>query len=131
MAVLYLSGVLEDGVTVRDPSVPINPRQSLEIIQHTTNQIVIQVTNPGGVPLPAVGELILTVKQKPQDEPALARLVGTWTPMLGAGKAIFSWTILTMRDVPWGWYTYDVRLVNGAEVNIVIPASPFRLSPTV
>ena len=131
MAVLYLTGVLEDGVTPRSPDVPVNPRQELEVIQHTTNQIVMQATNPGGVPLPGIGELILTVKQKPQDEPSLARLVGTWTPMLGAGKAIFSWTAATMNSLPWGRYVYDVKLVNGSDVQVLVPASPFRLAPAV
>lgn len=131
MAVLYLTGVLEDGNTERAPEVPVNPRQSLDVIQRTTNQIVLYATNPAGMPIPATGDLILTVKQKPQDEPALARLVGTWTPMLGAGKAIFSWTTATMADQPWGRYVYDVRLVNGSEVNMLIPASPFILSPAV
>lgn len=131
MAVLYLIGVLEDGVTPRSPEVPENVRQELAITQATTAQVILAAMNPGGVPLPPVGELILTVKQKPQDEPALARLVGTWTPMLGAGKAIFSWTTSTMAGLPWGRYVYDVKLVNGPEVDVLVPASPFRLAPAV
>lgn len=130
MAVTYLTGVVEDG-SERAIWVPANPRVELSAIQGTTNQFVIQVVSPGGVPVPAVGELILTIKQKPQDEPALARLVGTWTPMLGAGTAILSWASTTMRDNPWGRYVYDVRLVNGSDVQVVIPASPFRLAPAV
>ena len=131
MAVIYMTGVLEDGTTPRAAWLPVNTRAELALIQATSSQLVIQVTNPGGVPVPAVGELILTIKQKPQDEPALVRLVATWTPMLGAGTAIFSWTSTTMRDSAWGRYVYDVRLVNGSEVNMVIPASPFRLEPAV
>lgn len=131
MAVLYLLGVLEDGVTPRSPEVPPNVRQELMITQASTAQVILAAMNPGGVPLPPVGELILTVKQKPQDEPALARLVGTWTPMLGAGKAIFSWTRTTMSGLPWGRYVYDVKLVNGTEVDILVPASPFVLAPAV
>lgn len=131
MAVIYLTGVYEDGVTPRAPWVPENVRQELALTQATSNQIIIQVSNPGGVPVAALGELILTVKQKPQDEPALARLVGTWTPMLGAGTAMFTWPRLTMDGQPWGRYVYDVKWVNGSEVNVVIPASPFRLAPAV
>lgn len=131
MAVIYLTGVYEDGVTPRAPWVPENVRQELALTQATSNQIIVQVTNPGGVPVTALGELILTVKQKPQDEPALARLVGTWTPMLGAGVALFSWTRLTMDGQAWGRYVYDVKWVNGSEVNVVVPASPFRLVPAV
>lgn len=131
MAVMYLLGVLEDGVTERAFGVPVNTRQELSIIQATSAQIVLNAVNPAGVALPAVGDLVLTIKQKPQDEPALARLEGTWTPMLGAGKAIFSWSRTTMAGLPWGRYVYDVRLVNGEEVNMLIPASPFILAPAV
>lgn len=131
MSVLYLTGVLEDATIERAPEVPVNPRQTLDIIQRTTNQIILSATDPAGLPLPAIGDLILTIKQKPQDEPSLARLVGTWTPMLGPGKAIFSWTTATMAQAAWGRYVYDVRLVNGSEVNMLIPASPFILSPAV
>lgn len=131
MAVLYLTGVLFDGSPAIDPSVPHNPRMELEIIQGTSNQIVCRITNPTGDPVAPVGDVILAVKQKPGDEPALAYLEGTWTPMLGPGTAVLSWPATTMRFQAWGRYVYDVRLVNGSEVNMLIPASPFRLSPAV
>lgn len=131
MAVLYLSGVLFDGAPATDPAVPYNPRVSLEIIQHTSNQIVCRVVNPAGVPVAPVGTLALTVKQKPGDDAALAYLEGTWAPLLGPGTAVFSWAATTMRYQPWGWYVYDVKLTNGPDVNMVVPASSFRLAPAV
>ena len=131
MAVLYLTGVLQDGSPATDPAVPHNPRAELEIIQGTTNQIVCRVVNPSGAPVPPVGTLTLTVKQKPGDEPALAELDGTWTPLLGPGTAVLTWAANAMRYIPWGRYVYDVRLVNGTDIDMVIPASPFRLSPAV
>ena len=131
MAVLYLAGVLFDGTRATDPKIPSeNPRMSLEVIQGTSNQIVCRITNPAGDPVAPVGDVILTVKQKPQDEP-LALLEGTWAPLLGPGTAVFSWATSTMRYSPWGWYVYDVRLENGESVDVVIPASGFRLAPAV
>lgn len=131
MAVLYLTGVLLDGSPATDLGVPANPRMALEVIQGTSNQLVCRITNPAGVPIAPVGDVVLTVKQKPQDEVALARLEGTWTPLLGPGTAVFSWTPTTMQYMSWGRYLYDVRVVNGGEVNMVIPASAFHLAPAV
>jgi hypothetical protein len=131
MAVLYLSGVLEDGTTPRSPLVPVNPRTELEIIQHSSAQIIVRITNPANVPVPSTGTVVLTVKQKPQDGEALAQLAGTWVPSLGPGVALFSWTPATMSTPPWGRYTYDIKLTVGTEVNYIVPASPFRLSPAL
>lgn len=131
MAVQYLIGVLQDGSPHTDPQVPTNPRAELEVIQGTTNQLVCRITNPAGDPVAPVGVVSLRVKQKPGDEPALALLEGTWTPLLGPGTVVLSWTATTMSGIPWGRYVYDVRLTNGSDVNMVIPASPFRLSPAV
>jgi len=131
MSVLYLTGVLYDGSPSNDPTVPANPRACLEIIQGTSNQIVCRIVAPSGNPIPPVGTLTLTVKQKPGDEMSLAALEGIWTPLLGPGTAIVSWPSTTMRTMPWGWYTYDVKLTNGSDVNAVIPLSPFRLAPAV
>ena len=130
MAVLYLSGVLEDGTT-RSPLVPVNPRAELEIIQHTSAQIIVRVTDPANIPIPSTGTMVLTVKQKPQDEHTLAQLTGSWYPLLGPGVAMFSWVKTTMNNNPWGRYIYDVKLTVGSEVNVVIPASPFRLAPAL
>ena len=130
MAVLYLSGVLEDGSN-RSPLVPVNPRAELEVIQHTSAQIIVRVTDPANMPIPSTGVMVLTVKQKPQDEMALAQLTGSWYPLLGPGVAMFSWVKTTMSTLPWGRYIYDVKLTVGAEVNVVIPASPFRLAPAL
>ncbi len=66
MAVLYLSGVLEDGSN-RSPLVPVNPRAELEVIQHTSAQIIVRVTDPANMPISSTGTMVLTVKQKPQD----------------------------------------------------------------
>lgn len=131
MSVHYISGVLEDGTTPRSPLVPVNPRTSLEIIQHSSAQIIVRITNPANVPVPSEGAVVLTVKQKPQDGEALAHLTATWVPSLGAGVALFSWTTSTMSTPPWGWYTYDVKLTVGTDVNFVVPASPFRLAPAL
>lgn len=131
MSVHYISGVLEDGTTPRSPLVPVNPRTSLEIIQHSSAQIIVRITNPANVPVPSEGAVVLTVKQKPQDGEALAQLTGTWVPSLGAGVALFSWATSTMSTPPWGWYTYDVKLTVGTDVNFVVPASPFRLAPAL
>ena len=131
MSVHYLSGVLEDGITSRSPLVPVNPRTSLEIIQHSSAQIIVRITNPANVPVPSTGAVVLTVKQKPQDEPALAQLAGVWTPLLGPGVAIFSWPKTTMQTVPWGRYAYDVKLTVGTDVNVVVPLSPLHLAPAL
>jgi hypothetical protein len=131
MAVIHLIGVLEDGSKPIDPSVPENPRVELAIIKGTSAQLVLKAVTRSGVPITPVGTLTLTVKQKPEDMPPLAQLTGTWTPMLGAGTAVFAWASTHMRDVPWGRYTYDIKLVNGSEVNVLIPASPFGLMPAV
>ena len=131
MAVLYLTGVLEDGTTERSPLVPPNPRTALEINQHSTAQIVVRITNPANIPIPSEGTLVLAVKQKPQDEPALAQLTGTWTPLLGPGVAMFSWPKTTMQTMPWGKYVYDVKLTKDGEVNVVVPLSPLHLAPTL
>ena len=130
MAVLYLTGVLYDGSPPTDPTVPPNPRTELEIIQGTTNQIVCRVVTPSGAPVAPVGTLTMTVKQKPGDE-ALAVLTGTWTPLLSPGTAVLTWTATTMRYQQWGRYVYDVKLVNGDAIDMVVPASPFRLAPAV
>lgn len=130
MAVLYLSGVLENGIT-RSPLVPVNSRMELEIIQHSSAQIIVRVTDPANMPIDSTGTLVLTVKQKPQDEMPLAQLTGSWYPLLGLGVAMFSWAKTTMNTLPWGRYIYDVKLTVGAEVNVVIPASPFRLAPAL
>lgn len=130
MAVLYLTGVLDDG-TPRSPSVPVNPRVELSIIHKSRAQVVIRITNTAGVPIPSEGTLTLTVKQKPQDGESLALLNGTWTPNLGPGVAMFAWTPTTMPYSPWGRYVYDVKLVNGEAVDFVVPASPFRLEPAL
>lgn len=130
MSVLYLTGVLDDG-TPRSPSVPVNPRAELAIIHKSRAQVVIRITNTAGVPIASEGTLTLTVKQKPQDGEALAQLTGVWTPDLGPGVAMFSWAPTTMPYSPWGRYVYDVKLVNGAAVDFVVPASPFRLEPAL
>jgi len=130
MAVLYLTGVLEDG-TPRSPAVPVNPRAELSVIHRSRAQVVIRIAHTAGVPIPSEGTLTLTVKQKPQDESALALLTATWTPELGMGVAMFSWTPTTMNFSPWGRYVYDVKLVNGDAVDFVVPASPFRLEPAL
>lgn len=130
MAVLYVTGVLEDG-TPRASDVPVNPRVELAINKGSSNQIVLRVVNAGGVPAAPVGTLTLTVAQKPGDYPPLAQLAGTWTPMLGPGTAVFGWAKTAMADVAWGRYLYDIRLSNGDEVSFVVPASPFRLMPAV
>lgn len=131
MAVFYLAGVLEDGTTPRSPLVPVNPRAELEIIQHSSAQIIVRITNPANVPIPSTGTVVLTVKQKPQDGEALAQLTGTWVLSLGPGVAMFSWTPATMATPPWGRYAYDVKLTVGSEVNYVVPVSPFRLAPAL
>lgn len=131
MSVIHLIGVLEDGTKPIDPSVPENPRVELAIIKGTSCQIVLKAVTRSGVPVAPVGTMTLTVKQKPEDMPALAQLVGTWTPMLGAGTAVFTWAASAMRDYAWGRYVYDVKLANGAEVDVLIPASPFRLMAAV
>lgn len=131
MAVLYLTGVLYDGSPATDPSVPANPRMMLEVIQGTTNQIVCRIVNPMGEPVPPVGTISMRIKQKPGDEPALAYLEGTWTPLLGPGTVVMTWPAGGMSTLPWGWYVYDVRLTKGSEMDVVVPASPFRLAPAV
>ncbi len=131
MAVIHLIGVLEDGTKPIDPSVPENPRVELAITKGTTAQLVLRAVTRSGVPVTPVGTLTLTIKQKPEDLPALAQLSGTWTPMLGAGTAVFTWASTAMRDSAWGRYVYDIKLTNGSDVNVLIPASPFRLMPLV
>lgn len=131
MATVYLTGVLEDG-SPPSPSVPRNPREQLAVTQASSTTIIVKSTNAAGVPLPATGTLALTIKQRPNDEPPLAQLVGTWTPSLGAGVAVFSFTPTTMQNAQWGRYLYDVRLTTtGGVVNRLIEASPFLLRPAI
>ena len=131
MAVLYLWGVLEDGTTIRSPAVPANPRAELSIIQHSSAEVVLRITNPAGLPVDSTGTVMLTIKQKPQDGETLASLTGAWAPELGPGVARFTWLPATMNYNPWGRYIYDIKLTVGSEVNYVVPASPFRLAPAV
>lgn len=130
MAVIYLTGVLDDGVTVRDPAVPVNPRVLLEITQECSARVVVRVVNPGGVPIPTqgAGTFLLTVKKRPQDLPALATLTGTTGP---ENVVEFTFAASTLRGVPWGRYCYDIRLSQGAEQNLLIPTSPLQLLPAV
>lgn len=130
MAVIYLTGVVEDGTSLA-ASVPANPRVELALTQGSSNQVVMRVVTSGGVPVPPVGVLTLTVAQKPGDFPPLAQLTGTWTPMLGPGTAVFGWAKSTMLGNAWGRYLYDVRLSNGEEMSFVVPSSPFRLMPAI
>lgn len=129
MAVVYLTCVLEDGVTPRHPLVPSNVRTTLEVTQGTTTQVVVRVLNPGGAPV-GDGTLQLTVARGPYEQP-LAALAGTWAAWLGIGVAIFSVVPSTFAGVEWGRYVYDVKLTRGAAVDTVMPASPFVLAPAL
>lgn len=131
MAVIYLTGVLEDGTTVRDPAVPVNPRVALELTQECSARIRLTVTNPAGVPVPSSGSLILTVKKRPQDIPALATVSGSWDGSFGPGVAQFDVSPTTLRGLEWGRYCYDIRLSQGGTQNLVIPTSPLQLLPAV
>ena len=129
---IFLVGVLEDGTTVRDPLVPENPRQSLAFPQSETVRLVVRVTNPAGVPVPAEGTAVLTVKKRPQDYPPLASLTGTWDSSLGSGVLRFDVASTTFRGVEFGRYVYDVVVTSalGARAT-VIPASPRTLLAAV
>lgn len=129
MAVTYLTCVLEDGVTPRHPLVPVNVRTTLEYAQGSTTQVICRVLDPGGVPV-TTGTLQLTVARGPGELP-LAQLSAAWAPYLGLGIAIASFVPTTLADVPWGRYIYDIKLTSSGTVNVVMPASPFVLQPSV
>ncbi len=132
MAVVYLTGVLEDGTTQAD-GVPENPRATLTVTQGTTTQVVLRATTEGGVPLSSAdGTLTLTVKKRPGDEPALVQLVGSWTPFTAPGTALFTFTATSLNGLEWGRYVYDIRITSGGgAINRLIPASPFVVAPAV
>lgn len=129
MAVTYLTCVLEDGVTPRHPLVPVNVRTTLEVQQGGTTQVICRVLDPGGVPV-TDGDLELTVARAPGELP-LAQAEGAWTPYLGLGVAIFTLLPGAFSQTAWGRYLYDVKLTRGVAVDIVMPASPFVLQPSV
>lgn len=129
MAVVYLTGVLEDGTQPRPKTVPANTRQTLAVTQGASTQIVLQVTTAAGVPV-TDGDLQLRVRLAPGDEPLLLT-PGIWQPMLGAGMAMFAILPTNFQGYQWGRYIYDVKLDRDGDVNFVVPASPFVLQPAV
>jgi len=132
MAVIYLTGVLEDGTTVRSPAVPSNPRVALELTQDCSATLRLTVVNPAGVPVPSTGTLALTIKKRPQDIPAVAIISGAWDGSAGPGVAQFDIPPSALHGYEWGRYCYDIRLSQGAGTqNLVIPTSPLQLLPAV
>lgn len=130
MAVVYLTGVLEDGATP-DPAVPANPRELLAVTQGTSTQVFVRCVTRGGVPLPAEGAITLRVKQQPGDVVPVAQLVGVWSPLTGPGVAVFSCLPATFAGAQWGRYLYDVTLDRAGVVNRLLQASPFLLRPAI
>lgn len=128
MAVVYLTGVLEDGSTP-SPAVPANPRELLAVTQASTTTVFLKCVTRSGVPVTS-GTLTLRVKQKPGDE-ALATLPGTWVPLVGPGVASFTFTPTMFAGVQWGRYLYDIALWQDGVVNRLIEASPFLLRPAI
>lgn len=127
MAMAFLTGVLEDGST-RGRMTPDNVRQTLAVTQGATTQVVVKIINAAGVPVTS-GDLALRVGRSPDD--LLTTLTGAWAPQLGAGTAIFTFQPITLSDVLWGRYVYDVRLIRSGAVDFVIPASPLVLQPAI
>lgn len=131
MAVIFLTGVLEDGSTLA-PTVPVNPRAELAVTQGTTTQVFVRITNRAGVPVAGGSAATLRVKQRPGDGISLVQLSGVWAPLLGGpGVVVFSFTPEMFATAPWGRYVYDITLDDSGVVNKVIPASPFVLRPAV
>lgn len=131
MAVVYLTGVLEDGTTVRSPAVPTNPRVALELTQDCSATLRLTVVNPAGVPVPSTGTLIFTVKKRPQDQPPLLSLTGQWDGSGGPGIAQFDIAPTALHGCEWGRYCYDIRLSQAGTQNLLIPTSPLLLLPAV
>lgn len=131
MSVAYLTGVLDDGTDYQDPAVPLNPRTALELTQGCSTTVRMTVINPGGVPISQVGTLLLTIKKRPQDYPALASIIGAWTPQNGPGTCEFTIGPTTLAGQEWGLYCYDVRLSQAGAQNLIMPTSPCRLAPAV
>lgn len=132
MAVVYITGVLDDGTTVQDPAVPTNPRVALSLTQGCSTTLRLSIVNPAGVPVPSTGTLVLTVKKRPQDYPPLATIAGAWDTSAGAGIAQFDIAPTTLQGSEWGRYCYDIRLSQGPGTqNLVIPTSPLLLLPAV
>jgi hypothetical protein len=128
---ILLTGVVEDG-TERAPSVAQNQTQSLAFPQSETVRVLVRITNPAGVPVPAEGTPTLTVKKRPQDFPPIATLTGSWDALAGAGVAAFNVASTTFRGVEFGHYAYDVVIVGGAgERTTAVPTSPFTLLAAV
>ena len=132
MAVIYLTGVLEDGTRRDEMLVPANPRTTLELTQDCSTTIRLTVVNPAGVPVPSTGTLLLTIKKRPQDQPAIVAISGAWDGSSGPGIAQFDITPNALHGYEWGRYCYDIRLSQGAGTqNLVMPTSPVLLMPAV
>lgn len=130
MAVVYLTGVLEDGSTPA-PGVPLNPRELLAVTQSTTTQVFVRCVTRGGVPLEEGPTMTLRVKQRPGDEPALASVLGTYAPLTGPGVWVFTFLPTMFQGVQWGRYLYDVTRSDAEATNRLIQASPFLLRPAI
>lgn len=133
---LHLTGVLESGAT-RGARVPANPRVTIQLAQTESLTIRLLVLDVGGtaVDLTAVlGQLVLSVKVAPPQEPALISRLGILQPQLGVGYADFEVVPFDTKPdrMPAGRYVYDVWLeqVSG-ERDPVVPLSPFVLEPAV
>lgn len=128
MAVVYLTGVLEDGTQPRPRTLPINNRQTLTVTQGQTTQVIVKVTTTSGVPVTS-GALTLRFGQAPGD--LLGGLAGEWAPLLGPGTAVFTIQAGTLVLLNWGRYIYDIELVQSGARNFIVPASPLVLAPAV
>ena len=131
MAVVYLTGVLEDGTALAD-GVPQNPRASLTVTQGVSTQVLLRCVTSSGVPLPTSGVTTLTVKKRPQDGTPLVQLTGSWSAMLiGPGIAVFTFPANALTALEWGRYIYDIKLVADGATNVLVPASPFQIAPAL
>ncbi len=128
--VVYLQGLLNDGSNP-NPASPVDPntRQMLTLPQGGSVTVRLKVVTPADFPAPQTGTLVLTAKKQPQQIPAIFTVTGTWVTS-APGEAVFEIPGTATRLMEFGWYCYDIWLVNGASRNQIVAVSPLIIQPT-
>ena len=123
MALVRLIGVVEDGTT-RRAGVPVNPRTTLKTSKGQDFQIEVTVVTSGGNQVSLAGTTpTLTIKKRPQDDPALLKYTN--------GDIVGNVVTFTLPSVdskrkldPPGQYVYDVWITLDSKLEPVVPLSP-------
>ena len=136
---LDLTGVLELGGP-RGAFVPVNPCKTLTLPRGSSVTIRFTLLTSPGAPYrfdPLTDALVLSVKRRPFDVPALLALTGVFVPEDGDGRVDFTiaaadWRKLDIANEA-GQFLYDIWLSNSGthDRNAVMPTSPFVVTPSV